>query len=120
MLYKHLLPAKIGHIYDDEIEKIRLYQKVDKNLTISQIPCIFVENQNTMNTQQYNISGMCCENCITHVKGALAALPEVEKIEVQLEAPQATVSFKNEVPENQIIEAINQAGHYSAKPAQKA
>ncbi len=64
--------------------------------------------------KKYQIAGMCCENCITHVKTALEALPQVADLKVQIESPQAIVSFTEGLPDQKILDTINNAGHYSA------
>ncbi len=64
--------------------------------------------------RKYQIEGMCCENCITHVKGALESIPQIEDMHIQIEEPQAVISLKEEVASDKILEVINHAGHYSA------
>jgi len=64
--------------------------------------------------RKYQIDGMCCENCITHVKGALEAVPEITNIKVQIESPQAVIQLKKELSEDKILKIIDNAGHYTA------
>lgn len=63
---------------------------------------------------------MCCESCITHVTNALEALPQVADLQVQIDAPQAVVSLKEDIPNEKILETINNAGHYSASEIKEA
>ncbi len=67
-----------------------------------------------MLTRSYQIAGMCCEHCITHVQTALESLPEIESLKVQIEEPQAVITLKSDIEDEKIIAVINNAGHYSA------
>ncbi|MCO5248261.1 MAG: heavy-metal-associated domain-containing protein [Chitinophagales bacterium] len=66
-----------------------------------------------METKIFHISGMCCETCITKINKALEAFPELEKVELQFSEPQLTLLHKDNVDEQAIVNAINQAGHYT-------
>ncbi len=70
--------------------------------------------------KKYQISGMCCDNCITHVKSALEALPQVVDLKVQIESPQAVVSFREGISDKEILETINNSGHYAATEIKEA
>jgi len=39
------------------------------------------------------VGGMSCQGCVKNVTGVLQALPGVERVEVSLEAGQATIAF---------------------------
>ncbi len=57
------------------------------------------------------VGGMSCQGCVKNVTGVLQALPGVERVEVSLEAAQATVAFDPaKVGEAQFRDAIEGAG----------
>ncbi|MGL4797967.1 MAG: heavy-metal-associated domain-containing protein [Cellulosilyticaceae bacterium] len=55
------------------------------------------------------IDGMSCMHCVKHVKEALEELAGVTKVEVSLEAKEATV--EGEVSEAAVREAIDEVGY---------
>ncbi len=61
--------------------------------------------------KQINIEGMSCGHCVKHVKGALAELPEVVNIEVNLEGKYAIVELNAQVADAKLKEAIEEAGY---------
>jgi uncharacterized membrane protein YraQ (UPF0718 family)/copper chaperone CopZ len=62
-----------------------------------------------------SIKGMTCQNCVRHVKNALAAQPGVQSVEVDLEAGRALVSG-DAIDAEKLAKAVAAAG-YSAQPA---
>lgn len=68
-----------------------------------------------MTNKTIDISGMCCENCVTHVKSALDNIPQIENANVQLDTPQASIELKENISNDALIEAINTAGHYKTE-----
>ena len=57
------------------------------------------------------VGGMSCQGCVKNVTGVLQALPGVERVEVSLEAGQATIAFDPEkVGQEQFKAAIEDAG----------
>ena len=58
-----------------------------------------------------SIDGMSCENCVRHVREALAGLPGVEGVEVDLAAGKARVQGGGEVSDEGIIEALDEEGY---------
>lgn len=70
-------------------------------------------NQNDTNmTQTFHVTGMACAHCKANVEKAIAALPGVEHVEVDLDKATATVS--GDVSAAAILEAVRLAG-YDAK-----
>ncbi len=55
------------------------------------------------------IEGMMCMHCVAHVKAALEALPEADKVTVDLETQTATISAS--VSDEAIVAAITEAGY---------
>lgn len=68
-----------------------------------------------MTTKKVNISGMCCNNCVTYIEGALSKISQIENSQVQLEAPQVVINLKEDISDEDLIKAINAAGHYTAE-----
>lgn len=57
------------------------------------------------------IGGMSCQGCVKNVSGVLLALPGVLRVEVSLEAGQASIGFDPEkVGADQFRAAIEDAG----------
>ena len=63
-------------------------------------------------THTYNISGMTCGNCVAKVKSELLKLGDITGAEVQLIAPQATITMQKHIPVETLQQAVGQAGHY--------
>ncbi|MEM8907366.1 MAG: MauE/DoxX family redox-associated membrane protein [Bacteroidota bacterium] len=57
----------------------------------------------------YRIEGMTCKGCVSKVQKALSAVPEVEKVQVQLAAPQAQIHSQHPLSLATLQTAI---GHY--------
>jgi copper chaperone CopZ len=57
-------------------------------------------------THTYNITGMTCNGCVTKVKSELLKLGNVLSADVQLEAPQATITMDKHVPTQVLQQAI--------------
>ncbi len=57
------------------------------------------------------VDGMMCAHCQMHVEKALAAVDGVQKAEVDLEKNQATVSLLRDVPDQELMDAVTQAGY---------
>src|SRR5690606_10551403 len=64
-------------------------------------------------THTYNIDGMTCTNCVAKVKSELLKLGDVTESNVQLQAPQATITMQKHVPIETLQSAIKKAGNYT-------
>lgn len=60
--------------------------------------------------KKYLIEGMTCGSCVSKVKQSLEGLSEVEKADIQLEAPQGKLKLSSPVNIKTLQEAI---GHYN-------
>ena len=49
-------------------------------------------------THTYNISGMTCKGCVAKAKSELLKLSDITETEIQLEAPQATITMQKHIP----------------------
>ena len=63
-------------------------------------------------THTYNITGMTCGNCVAKAKNQLLMLGDVSAADVQLTAPQATITMQKHIPTNVLQNAISKAGNY--------
>lgn len=68
-------------------------------------------------THTYNISDITCSNCVQKVKGAIMKLDGVTNAEVQLAAPQATITMKKHITTNQMQQALASVGKYQITEA---
>jgi copper chaperone CopZ len=64
-------------------------------------------------THTYNIAGMTCNNCVAKVKSELLKVGDITEVEVQLTAPQATLSMQKHIPVEDLQSAIFKAGNYT-------
>ncbi len=62
-------------------------------------------------TMILSIAGMTCENCARHVRDALAELPGVRSVQVDLEQAEATLDADAEVPRELLTAALDEAGY---------
>ena len=57
------------------------------------------------------VGGMSCQGCVKNVTGVLQALPGVDRVDVSLEAGQASIAFEPEQANvSQFKQAIEDAG----------
>jgi copper chaperone CopZ len=63
-------------------------------------------------THTYNISGMTCGSCVAKVKSELLKLGDVLSVDIQLSAPQATITMQKHIPVATLQETIAKAGNY--------
>ena len=68
-------------------------------------------------THTYNITGMTCNNCITKVKSELLKMGDITEADLQLTAPQATITMQKHIPVGSLQAAIQKAGNYTITEA---
>jgi copper chaperone CopZ len=73
--------------------------------------------KNKFMTHTYNITGMTCGNCLAKAKSQLLMLGDVAEADVQLTAPQATITMQKHIPVTTLQEALNKAGNYTITEA---
>jgi copper chaperone len=61
-----------------------------------------------------NVLGMSCGSCVRHVTAALAAVPGVSKVDVQLRSGTAVIEHDAEATTAQLIEALRETGYESS------
>lgn len=64
-------------------------------------------------THEYKITGMTCGSCVARVKSELLKLGEILSADVQLQAPQATITMSKHVSTAALQQAVNKAGNYT-------
>ncbi len=64
-------------------------------------------------THTYTIAGMTCKSCVAKVKSALLKLGDITEAEIQLDAPQATITMQKHITTNILQEVVSKAGHYT-------
>ena len=65
--------------------------------------------------KKYELQGMSCGGCVSNVKRALAKIPNVEDVEVQLKPPIANITMSKSIDINELQTHLNKAGHYTIK-----
>ena len=68
-------------------------------------------------THTYNISGMTCGGCVAKTKSALLKLGDITEADIQLAAPQATITMQKHVATEVLQEALNKAGNFTISEA---
>jgi copper chaperone len=68
----------------------------------------------------FDVHGMSCGSCVRHVTSALAAVPGVSKVDVQLKTGIARVQHDVDAPVAGITEALREAGYESSVRAVSA
>src|SRR2546430_16571742 len=63
-------------------------------------------------THTYQIKGITCEVCVANVKSELLKLGDVENANIQLAAPQATITMQKHIPLQTLQQAVAKAGNY--------
>ncbi len=61
--------------------------------------------------KQINIEGMSCGHCVKHVEEALKGLAGVTSVSVDLQGKKAVVELSSEISEQDIRNAIDEAGY---------
>ena len=60
---------------------------------------------------------MTCSGCVAKAKSELLTLGDVTKADVQLQAPQATITMQKHIPTELLQRALNRAGNYTITEA---
>ncbi|TDH26941.1 heavy-metal-associated domain-containing protein [Segetibacter sp. 3557_3] len=68
-------------------------------------------------THTYHITGMTCGSCVAKAKSQLLMLGDVSEADVQVTAPQATITMQKHIPVTTLQDALNKAGNYTITEA---
>ncbi|MDO5026417.1 MAG: heavy metal translocating P-type ATPase [Tissierellia bacterium] len=69
------------------------------------------ENMSELNKANVNVEGMSCGHCVNHVTKALEGLAGIEDVNVDLESAKAEISYFGSLNEEEINQAITEAGY---------
>lgn len=64
-----------------------------------------------METLQFNIQGMTCQNCVKHVREALQKVEGVTQVDVQLSPGQAILKTNRPLNKQMLIELLEDEGY---------
>jgi Cu2+-exporting ATPase len=62
-------------------------------------------------TYELSVTGMMCQHCVAHVKEALESVKGVVSVEISLENGTATVTAKDTVKREKLVEAVIAKGY---------
>lgn len=68
-------------------------------------------------THTYTITGMTCNSCVAKVKNELFKIGDITEVDVQLAAPQATISMQKHISIVTLQNALQKAGNYTITEA---
>jgi copper chaperone CopZ len=61
--------------------------------------------------QHIIVTGMTCQNCVRHVREAIASLPGVRSAEVHLDSGAVDIETEREVSRGELSSALDEAGY---------
>jgi copper chaperone CopZ len=62
-------------------------------------------------SQTINVTGMTCQNCVRHVRGALEGLPGVRSVNVDLNTGTVRLDAERAIPSEELRAALDEAGY---------
>jgi copper chaperone CopZ len=65
-------------------------------------------------TTTYHVTGMTCDHCVSAVTAELTDLPGVQQVTVDLATGAVTVTSDASLPDEQVREAVDEAGYVLA------
>ena len=65
--------------------------------------------------KEFELSGMSCGGCVSHVKKALLQIPGVTEAEVQLHPQRAVVTMSKNIDVAELQTQLSNAGNYTIK-----
>ncbi len=68
-------------------------------------------------THTYNITGMTCNGCVSKAKSALLKMGDITSADVQLPAPQATITMQKHIPVAVLQDALSKVSNYTITEA---
>jgi len=69
-----------------------------------------MSNTNTNTTAIYTVTGMSCQHCVDAVTAEVGKIAGVEQVDVDLTAGAVTVTSAEALTDEQIREAVDEAG----------
>ena len=65
--------------------------------------------------KEFELAGMSCGGCVSHVKKALLQIPGVTDAEVHLHPPRAVLTLNKPIDVDELQTPLSKAGHYTIK-----
>ena len=65
--------------------------------------------------KEFDLAGMTCGGCVSHVKKALLQIPGVTEAEVQLHPQRAVVTMSKNIDVAELQTQLSNAGNYTIK-----
>lgn len=62
-------------------------------------------------TNQFVVSGMTCQHCVTSVTEEVSALPGVTEVAIDLDSGQLVVISETDIPYETVEAAVDEAGY---------
>lgn len=75
------------------------------------------ESRPTPIQQTYTVTGMTCGHCAAAITEEVGALEHVTAVHVDHATGQMTVTTDADVPRDQLVEALDEAGDYAIVPS---
>ncbi|WPD18319.1 heavy-metal-associated domain-containing protein [Thermaerobacter composti] len=64
-----------------------------------------------MATRVYQVKGMSCDHCKAAVKKAIAGVPGVQEVDVDLATGRVTVTYEGDLDDARVRKAVEEAGY---------
>lgn len=65
-------------------------------------------------TQAFSVPSISCQHCVNAITESVSGLPGVQQVQVDLASKKVEVKTNGQVANDQILEAINEAGYEDA------
>ena len=65
--------------------------------------------------KEFELAGMGCGGCVSHVKNALLQIPGVTDAEVHLHPQRAVLTMSKSIDVSELQTQLSKAGHYTIK-----
>ena len=65
--------------------------------------------------KEFELAGMSCGGCVSHVKKALLQIPGVTDAEVHLHPQNAVLTMSKSIDVSELQTQLSKAGHYTIK-----
>ena len=65
--------------------------------------------------KEFELAGMSCGGCVSHVKKALLQIPDVTDAEVHLHPQRAVLTMREAIDVAELQAQLNKAGYYTIK-----
>ena len=70
-----------------------------------------------MTKAEFQVSGMSCAHCENAIRGEVSRIPGVESIDVSAATGRLVVTSTASVPDQAVLDAVDEAGYTAARTA---